>query len=159
MEATLAFRYPRWIAVTALLGAPLSGVAGAIMIAAVVLGLLRFELDVAHLASSVFLVLLSVLMIYASYMGIRFWYVPFSDYEVDGSGVTVKHVSPSQLLPWRDVVSARYRRFAGQLELSSPSISRPIVLTNVDMNWTRATLSRALDLVKSNAITIHYQLL
>jgi hypothetical protein len=92
---------------------------------------------------TVFMIAVGVFFAWISVMFFRAWYSILTKYTVDDSGITIEFLSHETRVPWRELMAARYRKSLGQLELKFKTLSRLVVLTNVDMNWERHTVLAA----------------
>ena len=147
----LQFSYPLRFALTATFGAVVGIAIGLSVLGFLALLLAKGRIGADLLYEVSVLAAIAVLFLYLGIIVGRSWYAVFTTYFVDERGVDVRFRSDTEHHLWGSLERGQYRKAFGQLELLFRGATRPVVLTNVDMNWGRASVLMALSLAEEKS--------
>lgn len=144
----LVFKYSRPLVWLTFIGLPMIALLSIILLGAALFVFIRSDGGFAVKLQAVFVGLLGVAFGWIAWLSARNWYVLLSEFTLNDEGVTIRYRRSSQFVPWGSLVSAKYRRAMGQIDLDFKSRARRVILSNVDLDPQREKVLKALTLVE-----------
>lgn len=147
----LVFKYSRPLVWLTFIGLPVIALLSIILLGTALFVFIRSDGSFAVKLQAVFVGLLGVAFGWICGLSARNWYVLLSEFALTHEGVTIRYRTSSQFIAWGSLVSAKYRRAIGQIDLEFKGHARRVILSNVDLDPQREKVLKALTLVEGVA--------
>jgi hypothetical protein len=145
----LVFKYSRPLVWLTFIGLPVIALLSIILLGAAIFVFIRSDVGFAVMLQAAFVGLLGVAFGWIAGLSARNWYVLLSEFALTDQGITIRYRTSLQFVAWGSLVSAKYRRAFGQIDLEFQGLTRRVILSNVDLDPQREKVSRALALVEA----------
>jgi hypothetical protein len=150
VTADLVFKYRRPFVLLVFIGLPVIALLPIILLGAALLGFVSNGGFIVKL-ESVFVGLLGLAFGWIALLSVQSWYVLLSEFALTDAGISIRYRGSSQFVAWASLVSAKYRKAIGQIDLEFKGYARRVILGNVDLDPQREKVLKALAFVESVA--------
>ena len=147
----LVFKYSRPLVWLTFIGLPLIALLSIILLGAALFVFMRSDGGLAVKLQAVFVGLLGIGFGWNAGLSARNWRGLLSEFVLTDEGVTIRYRTSSQFVRWGSLVSAKYRRAMGQIDLEFQGHARRVILSNGDLDPQREKVLKALSLVEDAA--------
>jgi hypothetical protein len=147
----LVFKYSRPFIWLAFAGMPVIALLSVVLLGAALFVSMRSDGVFAVQLQAAFVGLLGVAFGWITVLSARNWYALLSEFALTNEGVSIRQGTSSRFVTWGSLVSAKYRRAFGQIDLEFKDYARRVILSNVDLDPQREKVLKALALVESAA--------
>jgi len=147
----LVFRYSRPMIWLSFIGLPVVALLSLVLLGTALFVLSRSDGSGGMKLQAVLVGLLGVAFGWLAGLSARNWYVLLSEFALTDEGVTIRYGTSSQFVSWGSLVSAKYRRAVGQIDLEFKGHARRVILSNVDLDPQREKVLKALAFVEGVA--------